>query len=95
MWDMLYQRYSNPTVLLNQFIETGRLDEFVLEFIDIRNQEMKEKVQWEFYLHRVHDMTWDEFTNINEQPEEQEADMDKVEAQVKASIGILENFRVN
>ena len=82
-------------MLLDQFIETGRLDEFVLEFVDIRNQEIKEKIQWEFFLHKVHHMTWEEFANANEPPEENEADMDKVEAQVKASIGILENFRVN
>ena len=95
MWDMLYQRYSNPTMLLNQFIESGRLDEFVLEFVDIRNQEMKEKIQWEFFLHKVHHMTWEEYANATEQPESNEADMDKVEAQVKESMNILQNFRVN
>lgn len=82
-------------MLLNQFIEAGRLSEYVLELIEIKNEEMKEKVRWEFFLNKVNDMTWSEFWNASEQPEEQEADMDKIEAQVKASIGILENFRTN
>ena len=82
-------------MLLNQFVETGRLSEYVLELIEIKNEEMKEKVRWEFFLNKVNDMSWAEFWNASEQPEEQEADMDKIEAQVKASIGILENFRVN
>lgn len=80
-------------MLLNQFVETGRFGEFVLEFIEIRNEETKEKVQWEFFLHKVYNMTWEEFAS--ESPEEQEADMDKVEAQVKASMNILESFRMN
>ena len=92
---MLYQRYSNPLMLLNQFVETGRLDEFVLEFIDIRNQEMKEKVQWEYFLHKVFDMSWEEYASATKTPKKQEADMDKVEAQVKASLEILENFQMN
>lgn len=80
-------------MLLNQFVETGRLGEFVLEFIEIRNEETKEKVQWEYFLHKVYNMSWEEFAG--EKPEEQEADMDKIEEQVKASLGILENFRMN
>ena len=82
-------------MLLNQFIETGRLDEFVLEFINIRNEETREKVQWDFFLHKVHDMSWEEYANATETPEEQEADMNKVEAQVKESLDILQNFRMN
>ena len=82
-------------MLLNQFVETGRLSEYVLELIEIKNEETKEKVRWEFFLNKVNDMSWAEFWSASEQPEEQEADMDKIEAQVKASIGILENFRVN
>ena len=82
-------------MLLNQFIETGRLDEFVLEFINIRNEETREKVQWDFFLHKVYDMSWEEYANVTETPEEQEADMNKVEAQVKESLDILQNFRMN
>lgn len=92
---MLYHRYSFPLMLLDQYVETGRLCEFVLEFINIKNEEMKDKVRWEFYLNRVHDMTWEEYWNLAEKPEVNEADMDKIEDQVKKSMNILESFKMN
>lgn len=82
-------------MLLNQYVATGRFEEFVIEFIKIKNEETKERVRWEFFLNKVHDMTWEEFWNTTEKPEVNEADMDKIEQQVKDSIGILENFRMN
>ena len=82
-------------MLLNQFVETGRFAEYILEFIDIKNEETKERVQWEFFLHKVFGMSWEEYIGKTEIPAEQEADMDKVEAQVKASLEILENFQMN
>lgn len=95
MWDMLYQRYSDPMMLLDQMLQTGRLYEFIGEFIDIRNEETKEKVQWELYLHRVFDKSYAEFLNEVEEPAQpEEADMKQVETTVKNSMNILENFNM-
>lgn len=82
-------------MLLNQFVTTGRFGEFVLGFIKIKNEETKEKVCWEYYLNRVDDMTWEEYWNTTEKPEVNEVDMNKIENQVKESLNILENFRMN
>lgn len=96
MWDLLYQRYSDPMMLLDQMIQAGRLCEFIKEFIDIRNDEVKEKVQWELYLHKVFDKTYEEFLkDVKEPAQLEEADMKQVETTVKSSINILENFNLD
>lgn len=50
-------------VLLEQMIRTGRLSEFVAELLEIHNEETEEKVLWEFWCHKVFDMTFQEFLN--------------------------------
>lgn len=47
--------------LLDRMIATKRLTEFIHEFLHIKNEEMEEKTMWELWLHRVHDMSFDEF----------------------------------
>lgn len=48
-------------VILDKMILTGRLTEFVREFIHIRNEELEDQTRWEFWLHKVFDMTFGEF----------------------------------
>ena len=58
---MLFQRYSSPMVYLDRMIATGRLHEFVDEFVNIKNEEMEDKTLWEVWLHRIFDKGFDEF----------------------------------
>ena len=51
--------------LLNQMIRTGRFFEFVDEFITLHNEETEEKTMWEYWLHRVSDMSFAEFLEKN------------------------------
>lgn len=96
MWDVLYQRYGNPTMLLDQMIQVGRLSEFISEVVKIQNEETKDKTLWEFFLHKVHDRTYGEYLkemdSDNQEPET--ADMEQVEATVKNSMNILNNFNM-
>ena len=95
--DMLFKRYPDPMLFLGQMIKGKRLTEFVNEFIKIRNEELENQTQWEFWLHKVFDMTYQEFLskidgrtrrhNNEETPSEQE-----LEAIVNASWGTLNSF---
>ena len=61
--DLLFTRYASPFVLLDGLILTNSLNNFVNEFFNIINEERKEKSQWEFFLHKVYDKSWNEFVN--------------------------------
>ena len=69
--DLLFTRYASPFVLLDGLILTTSLNNFVNEFFNIVNEERKEKSQWEFFLHKVYDKSWSEFSKEIEQSENQ------------------------
>lgn len=56
-------------ILLDQMIKTGRLDEFISELVDIRNEELEEKATWEFWLHKDFERSYAECRDaMNNQP---------------------------
>ena len=59
--DMVFHRYGNPIPLLDGVIKTQRFYDFVNEFISINNEETEEKTWWELLLHKMIDMSFDEF----------------------------------
>lgn len=80
-------------VILDKMIQTGRLSEFVREVLKIRNQEMLDEARWEFWLHRVFDMTFDQYIAKLDGTGTDEAIPDEVlEATVKDSMGIINGF---
>ena len=46
--------------LLDQMIKTGRLEEFISELVEIRNEELEEKATWEFWLHKDFERSYNE-----------------------------------
>lgn len=56
-------------ILLEGMIRAGRLEEFVCEFVNIRNEELEEETLWEVWLHRIFDKNFAEWKNslTNEQ----------------------------
>lgn len=57
--------------LLDQMIKTGRLEEFISEFVEIRNEELEEKATWEFWLHKDFERSFNECREaMNRQPPE-------------------------
>ena len=91
---MLYTRYGNPVDLMQRMLETGQFCDFVGEVVNIRNEEVNEKTMWEYYLHRVFDMDFDEFMRRTRVEEPKPVDMNDVEATVKASEEILKSFKM-
>ena len=47
--------------LLQNMLEVGQFEKFIDGFVRIRNEEKNEQSAWEFYLHRIFDMTFDDF----------------------------------
>ena len=80
-------------VILNQMIRAGRFTEFIREVLKIRNQEMLDKARWEFWLHRVFDMSFNEYIAKLDGTATDEVLPDEVlEATVADSKGIINGF---
>ena len=69
--DLLFVRYASPFILLDSFITTNSLNDFVNDFFNFVIEERNEKSQWEFFLHKVYDKSWNEFVNDIETSENQ------------------------
>lgn len=93
--DYLFHRYANPFPLLEGMISTGRLCEFVEEFIKTHNEEEEHKATWEFWLHKVFDKSWAEFReslNPTETIENAAPTQAEMEETIRASFTMLEGF---
>lgn len=63
-WDILYRRYSTPDNLIDHYIKSGNLSEFIHFLLEQKVQEKKEenkKKEWELWLHKVFDKSYNEF----------------------------------
>ena len=78
-------------IILDKMIRAGRFTEFVQEVTRIRNKEMMEQARWEFWLHKVIDLSFDEYIAKLDGTEEVLSD-DVMEATVKESMGIINGF---
>lgn len=91
--DLLYKRYANPLQLLDIMIQTHRLSEFVDTFIEKYNEEEKEKVMWEIWLHRVHDKTYSEFVEIVDGSNQAMPTAEEIVTIVDDTVSILDGFQ--
>ena len=92
--DLLFKRYASPFSFIDGMIQTGRFYEFVVEFIKKNNQEKEDKFDWEFFLHKVYDITYKEFKeHIKTNIETQNMSAKTIETTVKDSLKILGNFK--
>ena len=91
---MLFQRYASPMVILDKMILTGRFFDFVCEFIQIRNEELEDQTRWEFYLHKVFNMDFQDYLAQTAGTTGTADDMapDALESTVKESMGIITDF---
>ncbi len=86
--DLLFKRYADPYLLLNCYIGAGRLLEFVDEISEIYNEE----IEWDYFLHKVFDMTFEEFKNKMPRASVQQVSEEQVETTVQNSMSILNGF---
>ena len=66
--DLLFSRSASPFVLLDNLIITNSLNNFVNDFFDF----VTEDSEWEFFLHKVYDKSWSEFSDSIKQSDNQE-----------------------
>lgn len=89
--DTIFKRYSCPFVLLDNLILTNSLCDFINDLYGFILEENKEKVQWEYFLHKVFDMNFKEYLEKIETSNEAYDNVD-INATVEKSINILQNF---
>lgn len=87
--DLLFSKYASPFLFLDTMLDAGRFFESVIEIIQADN----EKTLWEFYLHKVHDKSFDDFKKSLEA--DKPVPKEQVETTVINSKSILDNFIPN
>lgn len=55
--DLLFKRYASPFLLLDQYVSSGMLREFVVDFMNIQNEE----AMWDVWIHKVFEQSFDEY----------------------------------
>lgn len=79
--------------MLEQMMQMGRLEEFVDEFVNIHNEETKDQSLWELYLHHTFlSETYDDFKRKCIVPTFEKQPKGNLEATVKESFNILDDF---
>ena len=88
--DLLFKRYADPFSLMNGYIQTARMCEFIHAFVE----QKAEDDRWEYYLHKVWDsMSYADFcATLRTSQDLQEMSAEDIETTVKKSMKILGNF---
>lgn len=86
--DLLFSKYASPFIFVDQMIYDCRLCEFVDTFLKIDD----DRKIWEFYLHKVHDVSFDDFVRSLGGNEQNEVSTEQLETTVKESANILAGF---
>ena len=73
--DLLAQRYASPFLILDEFIRIHQLYDFVADILKTIVDEMIHDSRWQFYLHKVYDMTFEEFLRRCEKPQHEGSEM--------------------
>lgn len=87
--DQLFKRYADPFSLLNGYIRTSRM----CDFVDTFCEQNAEDDRWEFFLHKVWDKSYQQYcADLNNTQDVQSMSESDIEATVKKSMDILGNF---
>lgn len=87
--DLLFKRYADPFTLLNGYIQTSRMCEFIRTFV----KQNQEDDRWEYFLHKIWDKSYSEFCEALQTSQDlQEMSDDDIETTLKESMEILGNF---
>lgn len=94
--DLLFKKYASPFLLLNGYILTNSFAEFIEYFITNEQIERNDKLEWEYYLHRVFDKSFNEW---KEETRNRENNLQMTQEQQKTtvlnSMEILKGFDPN
>ena len=90
--DLLARRYASPFLMLDEFIRLHQLHDFITETLKTIADEKVAEKRWEYYLHRVHGMTFEEYVRKCEEPEAQEATKQMTDTQISNVVNDSRNI---
>lgn len=91
--DLLFKRYANPFLLLDEMIPSGMMLDFVNQVVELHNKESEDEALWQFYLHKIFDKTYDEFLREIHKTKDIQADEGiDFETTIKTSMNMLQGF---
>ena len=91
-YDLLFRRYASPMQLVSQMIRTRRLEEFVMQLVEMHNDEMEDKSLWEIWLHKIFDKSFADFRNEVTGEKKAAPSAEEIKSTVKDSMNILAGF---
>lgn len=87
----MFKRYSNPFSLFDELIESNQFNDFIMTL----NTKYIEDLEYELWLHKVYDKSFEEFKkdlSISRDAQAGYMNEEDVKATVKKSNEILSNF---
>lgn len=85
--DLLFHRYASPFVLLDELILTDDFSAFINVFMDGREEDM----QWQYFLSKVFDKSFNEFKESMKTTNNEMSKSD-VETTIQDSMFMTMNF---
>ena len=88
---MVFKRYSNPFSLFDELIESNQFNDFIMTL----NTKYIEDLEYDLWLHKVYDKSFEEFKkdiSISRDAQAGYMNEEDVKATVKKSNEILSNF---
>lgn len=88
--DLLFKRYASPFLLLDNYILSEMFYEFIINFMDLQNEELI----WDVWIHKIFDKTFDDFKEslLSEAINNVKPTKKQLETTVKTSQQILDSF---
>lgn len=90
--DLLAQRYASPFSVLDEFIKLKQLHEFTVEVLNTIAEEKIHEARWQFYLHKVFDMSFEDYVKRCEKEPEPEMSYEEIGNTINESKKMLEGF---
>lgn len=85
--DLLFNRYASPFILLDELILTDDFSAFINVFMDGREEEM----QWQYFLSKVFDKSFNEFKE-SMKTDSNEMSKSDIETTINDSMSMTMNF---
>lgn len=91
--DLLFKRYASPFLFIDGMLQAGRFSAFVDDFIKTTNKEKEDQVNWEYYLHRVMEGSFNDFVqSLKNTEDDKNLSEATIETTVQYSLNLLNNF---
>lgn len=84
--DLLFHRYANPFLLLDNIILYGGLSDFISTVWEIREEEM----QWQYFLSKVFDKSFEDFKEALKP--QKRMSQEEIETTIKNSMAMMDSF---